>query len=209
MKISENPLMALTAGDLMSRELTTVSAGMSLREAAVRLARAEVHGAPVVDGEGRCVGVLSVSDLARWAAGGPRHAGRAGCAFQSVQREPGGRESTLCALPAGACPLQRLREAPDGTLAVTCAEPAGVPTEWQVLEPESLPPDAVRECMTTAVVSAAPAATVPELARLMLERRVHRVFVLDAGRRPVGVVTVSDLLQVLAHPELATAGDPR
>lgn len=208
MNVTENPLAALTAGDLMSREVVTVRADMPLREAAAELIRREVHGVPVVDGAGRCVGVLSVSDLARWTAGAgePKAPLPRTCSFQSKCREPGGRETTLCHLAEGACPFQRLRETADGTTALACIEPNSVPVDWQTVQFEDLPGDAVRDVMTTAIVTVEPDATVPELARRMLEHRVHRLLVLDADRRPVGVVAVRDLLQVLAHPELAPDG---
>jgi len=57
------PLFDLTAGDLMCRNLVTVREGMPLRDAAHLLIRASVHGVPVVDAAGRCVGVLSMTDL--------------------------------------------------------------------------------------------------------------------------------------------------
>jgi CBS-domain-containing membrane protein len=205
----ENPLLALTAGDLMSRDVKTIGADMPLREAALTLARWEVHGAPVVDDRGQCIGVLSVSDLARWAAGAGQAQSRLPqtCSFQGKCREPGGRETTLCRLPEGICPLQRLREMADGQLALGCVEPNSVPTDWQMVELESLPGDSVRDFMTTIVIATEPETPVPELARLMLEQQIHRLLVLDAQRRPVGVVAVNDLLQVLAHPELATTGE--
>jgi CBS domain-containing protein len=199
----------LTAGDLMSRDVEAVSADLSLRDAAVQLARREVHGAPVVDDAGRCVGVLSVSDLARWASGrgDPKVQLPRTCAFQEKYRDPGGRETTLCRLAEGVCPFQRLREMPDGKLALACSEPHCVPVDWQMVEMESVPGDSVRDFMTTAVVTADPATPVPELARLMLEHQVHRLVVLDPQRRPVGVITVNDVLQVVAHPEIVAPGD--
>lgn len=199
-----NLLLTLTAGDLMSRDVKTIEAGMSLREASLQLARWEVHGAPVVDERGQCVGVLSVTDLARWAAGPgrPRSPQPQTCSFQSKCREPGGHETTLCRLPEGICPLQRLRETADGGLVLACVEPNSVPSDWQMIELESLPSDAVRDFMTTTVITTDPQTPVPELARLMLEHQIHRLLVLDAKRCPVGVVAVNDLLQVLAHPEL-------
>jgi len=202
MNTVENP--SLTANDLMSRDIVTVRTDMPLREAAVYLAKHEIHGAPVVDDMGRCVGVLSVSDLARWAAGWgePRVQLPRTCSFQGKCREPGGKESVVCRLPEGVCPLQRLREMADGKFALTCVEPHCVPTDWQTVEMDALPGDAVHDYMTTTIVTAAPEATVPELARLMLEHQVHRLIVLDADQHPVGVVAVNDLLQVLAHPEL-------
>jgi CBS domain-containing protein len=58
-------LLALTARDLMSPGLIRIPQEMSLRAAAERLAAAGLHGAPVVDGDGRCVGVLSTTDFLR------------------------------------------------------------------------------------------------------------------------------------------------
>jgi CBS-domain-containing membrane protein len=197
--------LSLTAGDLMTRDVRTVRADTSLADAARQLARWGVRGAPVVNDTGRCVGVLSVSDLARWVAG-QSEAGTAlprACAFQEKYREPGGRETVLCLLAEGVCPLQRVREMPDGKLAVVCTEPHCVPTDWQVVELDSAP-GTVRDVMTTEVVSVGPDAPVTELAQVMLDRGVHRLLVLDTLGRPVGVVAVDDLLQVLAHPEITT-----
>jgi CBS-domain-containing membrane protein len=60
------PILELTAGDLMSREVVTIPWGVSLRAAAHELALAHISGAPVTDDHGRCVGVLSATDLVRW-----------------------------------------------------------------------------------------------------------------------------------------------
>jgi CBS-domain-containing membrane protein len=59
-------LLELTAADLMSRDVIAISQQTSLRSAAHQLALARVSGAPVVDENGRCVGVLSATDLVRW-----------------------------------------------------------------------------------------------------------------------------------------------
>src|SRR5438270_11142143 len=59
-------LFELTAADLMSREVVTIPRKMSLHGAAHRLAQAQVSGAPVIDEQGRCIGMLSATDLARW-----------------------------------------------------------------------------------------------------------------------------------------------
>jgi CBS-domain-containing membrane protein len=58
-------LFDLTAADLMSRDVITVPQEMSLPVAAQALAQAQIGGAPVVDSEGRCIGVFSTADLAR------------------------------------------------------------------------------------------------------------------------------------------------
>jgi CBS-domain-containing membrane protein len=124
------------------------------------------------------------------------------CYFQEKYREPGGRETSLCRLAEGVCPFQRLREMPDGKLAAVCIEPNCVPTDWQIVEVESLPGDLARDFMTTGVVTVGPDAPVAELARLMLEHGVHRLVVIDPRGFPVGIVSVNDLLQVLAHADL-------
>ena len=206
-----SPLLSLTASDLMSREVTTLEANLPLKEAARQLMSANVRGAPVVDEEGRCVGVLSVSDLARWMAARtePRAELPRTCNYQEHHRVPGGKLSVLCGLGEGSCSLQRSRELPDGRSAIVCSEPNCVPTDWQIVEMEARPEERVREQMTTAIVSVEPDARLPELARMMVDRGTHRLLVLDPDRKPVGVVSVDDLLQVLAHPHLPETAEAR
>jgi CBS domain-containing protein len=73
MTVMTKPLLALTAADLMSSAVRTLSPDTPLREAARLLAHEQISGAPVVDEAGRCVGVLSATDFVRWAE-------RGGCA---------------------------------------------------------------------------------------------------------------------------------
>jgi CBS domain-containing protein len=61
------PFLELTAADLMTTPVRTIPQEMSLREAAHLLTRDNISGAPVVDADGRCVGVLSASDFVTWA----------------------------------------------------------------------------------------------------------------------------------------------
>jgi CBS domain-containing membrane protein len=65
MTATKSPL-DLTAADVMSRDLLVIPRHMSLRAAAHLLAKSRVSGAPVTDELGRCVGVLSRTDLIRW-----------------------------------------------------------------------------------------------------------------------------------------------
>jgi CBS domain-containing protein len=65
-KAPAEPLLGLTAADLMSAPVMTIPQETTLREAARLLSRSSVSGAPVVDGEGRCVGVLSSTDFVTW-----------------------------------------------------------------------------------------------------------------------------------------------
>jgi CBS domain-containing membrane protein len=72
MSTTTKPLTELTAADVMSKDVVAISREMSLRGAAERLEQAKVSGAPVVDEEGHCLGVVSSADLVRWLSqGGP------------------------------------------------------------------------------------------------------------------------------------------
>jgi CBS domain-containing protein len=153
------PLFELTAADVMSRELVTIPRKMSLHGAAHRLAQSQVSGAPVIDEQGRCVGVLSATDLVRWLDRGDRSARRSGCA---------------------------------------CTE---VYAPWQMMEVSELPVDEVERYMTTDLVSVAPDRPLAEVARCMLDARVHRVVVLDEKGRPAGLVTTTDILAAVARGE--------
>jgi CBS domain-containing protein len=62
----------------MSKSVVTIPEEMSLKQAAHLLGKAAVTGAPVVNHEGRCVGVLSATDFVHWMDRG--HSGPPACA---------------------------------------------------------------------------------------------------------------------------------
>ena len=66
-RATARPFLDLTAADLMTTPVRTIPQGMSLREAAHLFLRDRISGAPVVDADGRCIGVLSSSDFVTWA----------------------------------------------------------------------------------------------------------------------------------------------
>jgi CBS domain-containing membrane protein len=67
MNQTKKPLLALTASDLMNVPVVVLPKEISLQAAAHKLLEADVHGAPVVDDQDRCVGVLSTMDFLYWA----------------------------------------------------------------------------------------------------------------------------------------------
>lgn len=151
------PFAHLTAANLMSPDVIVISEETPLREAACLLAREHISGAPVVDAEGRCVGILSANDFVRWAS-----------------------ESGLTDARAG---TERLS---------FCAE-------WEMVDVDRLPTDEVRAYMTRDPVTAERETPIAELARRMLEAHIHRMIVVDKARRPVGIVTSTDLLAAVAY----------
>src|SRR6478752_3211310 len=63
MGANNRSLASLCASDIMSRNILMIRREMSLQGAARLLNRAGVTGAPVVDDQCRCVGVLSATDF--------------------------------------------------------------------------------------------------------------------------------------------------
>jgi CBS domain-containing protein len=150
----------------MSTTVTTIPQAMSLAGAAHLLAQASISGAPVVDKEGRCVGVISATDFLSWAGKGEQAAKRPGhppCAYSA----------------------------------------------WQVMDIEGLPEDEVRRFMTTDPVTVRSAATLGELAQMMVDAHIHRVIVVDAEERPVGIVSTTDILAAVAKSAKRTLGTAR
>ena len=157
MNATNKPFLNLTANDLMSRNVVMLPKEMSLRVAAHLLAQNQISGAPVVDLEGRCIGVVSATDFMKRAEKGDDAA-----KFEST----------------GDC---------------HCA--------WQMLDVEDLPLDQVGGHMTRDPVTVTPQTSIVTLARLMLDAHIHRVVVTDADRRPIGIVSSTDLLAAIAHAD--------
>lgn len=88
---TDKPLHLLTADDLMSREVIMIPQEMSLRAAAHLLSLHHISGAPVVDANGRCIGVISTTDVLHWtekeAPGQPTPASACHRAWQFMESE--------------------------------------------------------------------------------------------------------------------------
>jgi CBS domain-containing protein len=69
---------------------------------------------------------------------------------------------------------------------------------WEEMEEEPLRETTVGEIMATEILSVGLDASIPELAKLLWERRIHRVFVSGEGGRPAGVISTLDVLGTLA-----------
>lgn len=54
-----------TVQSILSTRVTSLSAGSSIQEAAELFSREGVHGIPVVDGEGKLIGIVTAGDLIR------------------------------------------------------------------------------------------------------------------------------------------------
>jgi CBS-domain-containing membrane protein len=99
------------------------------------------------------------------------------------------------------CPVQRRRKEPGGEEWVVCTDPHTVLVDWQVVEVEKLPAETVGRFMTADPVTVGPDAPIRTLARTMIDAHIHRVIVVDGERRPIGVVSSTDLLAAMAYSD--------
>jgi predicted transcriptional regulator len=138
--------------EIMSRDVIMVRDDMTLQEVATFLTENQISGAPVEDAEGRLVGVVSLSDVARATAEQPR-----------LDERPRAERASV--------PDYYLR----GWERRLTAEEF---ESFQVEEPGLL----VSEIMTPRVHSVDEATPVADAARMMREAHIHRVLVTSHGR---------------------------
>jgi len=200
-------LAALTARDLMTENMVVLTEDMPLRDAAQLLFRRQIGGAPVVNAVGRCVGFLSAVDFLRLAEK-PLDSFKTlapplpiTCSFVEKHTAPDGTEVAHCTLPPGVCPIQAKQQTAEGGEETVCNLPHCVLTDWQVVEVEKLPTVAVRQFMTTDPVTAVSTTSIRTLARRMIDAHIHHIIVVDAGQRPIGIVSSTDVLAAVAYDE--------
>jgi len=95
---SSKSLLSLCAADIMSPDVVMIPREMSLQGAARLLDRSGVTGAPVVDENGRCIGVLSATDFMHWVEE-DKHDGKAKGPTESMcnpWQMPEGAAATVC-----------------------------------------------------------------------------------------------------------------
>jgi CBS domain-containing protein len=213
MVTTAKPGLGLVAEDVMSREVVTITRQMKLCEVARTLRLGRGGGAPVIDEKGRCVGVLTVPDFLRWAEEWwPGETDEVpACRYQVKGRLLTGEEAVICTLAEGSCPLQAIRPTTGGRHTAVCLEPRGVLSDWQQVVEKNPAGDRADRYMTTDIVFAGPQTPLPELARRMIEARLHTIPVLDEQGRPVGVVCSTDVLAVAADwlcEPVSAGGEP-
>jgi CBS domain-containing protein len=144
--------MGSTVKDVMTTQVLSVRQAASFKEMVVKMRRSRVSALPVVDGEGRVIGVVSEADMLNKQAD----------------------------LDTGSGTLSDLlrfgeREKADG---VTAAE-----------------------LMTKPPVTVGPGVPLPEAARLMRDRRVKRLPVINDAGLLIGIISRADVLRVFARPD--------
>lgn len=172
--------------DIMATDVLSVAPDTPVRQLVRLLADQGISGAPVVDGGGTLVGVVSATDVLRLAADEvemalPAHRGSAGGAAPPEPEESGDEEYDL----------------------THYFWSVGSPAREPELELDAVPETAmdevtVGEIMTPAVFDISPDASLEELAGFLLRGRIHRAVVVDDGRL-AGIVTAFDVLRAVAE----------
>jgi CBS domain-containing protein len=172
--------------DIMQTDLITVPPEMAVGELASVLDRAGITGAPVVDAAGKLLGIVTVRDVmrlarelsevpeaARWGLGVPLAVDATG----QIDLPAEGEFFAYFVTPGGGFIdlRDRIRELPEGAL-------GGYE---------------VRDLMSTDPVSVPPGLKVAELARVLVDQKIHRALVVDQGKL-VGIVTATDVLRSVA-----------
>ena len=160
-----------TSEDVMLRDVITLSPDDPLATAAAVLLQQQITGAPVVDRGGICVGVLSVTDIL--------DADGRVAKEQRAIAESSFWNSNLT-LPASVY-AARLSEVQDKLA--------------------SAPEQPVSRFMTKDLVSVSPENTLQTVVRFLVDTHVHRVVVLDATQRLVGIISATDVLAALLRAD--------
>ena len=150
--------MSQTVADWMNRELLTVTPNTQLSEAVKLLVDRHISGLPVIDEDGKLVGVISESDL--------------------MWREQGVEQPPYMLFLGGVIYFQN-------------------PLTYERDLHKALG-QTVGEVMTPHAASITANTTLPEAAKIMHDKKIHRLPVVDENNHPIGIITESDIVRAIA-----------
>ena len=173
-----NAMGALTVKGIMRTQIVSVPPEATVGELVKILAEEGISGAPVVGGDGRVLGVVSATDVVRFAARGAQVPVR--------EREVSGRAGPSM---------------DDADAAYFFGREDGIPLTGAVLDLlagscSGVDVYTVRDIMTPIAFSVRPRETVEGVVDLLLRERIHRALVVE-DQRLLGIVTPFDILCAL------------
>ncbi|HEV8702618.1 MAG TPA: CBS domain-containing protein [Candidatus Polarisedimenticolia bacterium] len=184
------------ARDLMTRSPITVRADMRVGALCDLLQEKNINGAPVVDADGRLVGVVTQEDIIYGSMGSPAPDGSAGpvrSGDEAMDPQSGkGR------------PSRRVVSVLRGRI-LQAAPPAPLRSGEKPFWAEHRSPDPmeqpVRSIMTSPAISAEEDTPVTDVCRIMWSLRIHRVPVLRKGK-VTGLVSSMDLCRAVLEGKI-------
>jgi CBS domain-containing protein len=150
--------MSQTVASWMTADVLTVTPKTPLPEAIQLLVDRKVGGLPVVDDNGKLVGIISDSDL--------------------MWREKGLEQPPYMMFLGGIIYFQN---------------PATYDRDLHKALGQT-----VGEVMTPHTVSVSSDTLLPVAARIMHDKKIHRLPVVDANHHPIGIITQSDIVRAIA-----------
>jgi CBS domain-containing protein len=152
------------AKDLMQRDMVTVSPDDTLREALALMTDNHVTGLPVMNGESRCVGLITASDILNYEVEHANTSAETGSA-QFFDPETQQWDSVL----------------------------------FSAFGLEEFGDVRVQDVMTRDLVWVKRDTPLKDVARRMIDERIHRVLVMDKDARLYGVLSAYDFVRVVAE----------
>lgn len=167
-------MRSLRARDVMTREVTTVSQDVPVEELIQLLRASHFSGIPVVDAEGRAVGLISETDLLRALA------------------------YTVGPPASGSGEFANKFQAGKKRVSAVILDAAGHGDAHTARALNELIRRPVQELMTPYVHSCSPDAPVVEVCEMMVWKEIRRVVVLE-DKKPVGMISSIDLITKLGE----------
>jgi CBS domain-containing protein len=154
----------LAATDFMQRDVVTVSPDDTLRDALALMTENHVTGLPVMDGNSRCVGLITSSDILNYEQ---EHADDSAESGMAKFFDPDTQQWESVSMSAFG-----LEEFGDVR---------------------------VSEVMTRDLIWVDRNTSLKDVARRMIDKRVHRVLVMDKSAALYGLISAYDLVRVVAE----------
>ena len=178
----------LTVRDVMNEDVTTAAPDMSVHQLTRHLADAEVSGMPVVDASGNLMGVVSSTDVVRFAS---EDAG-----VQVARTDLGASDLVQD-------PSEDVEEVDPFGFFLPEDSPIQSRVALQHVTESRFDSVTVADIMTPVTFSVEPDMSVTELAGFLVRGRIHRAVVVEGGRL-VGIVTSGDVLTAVADGRLSS-----
>ena len=150
------------AKDLMTEKVVCVHPETPIKDLIKILVKNHINGAPVVDKNGKLVGVVSKTDIVEY--DGKTSKKQAAVSKKSFYSDTNGK----------------LKKAFD-----------------KVSKSKSFGKAVVKDIMTSHVITAQADDTIDRLAKIMYDKKIHRIIIQDKGR-VVGVVSTIDILRAVS-----------
>ena len=191
----------LRAADLMTRDPITVSEEMSIADLCDLFQEKNINGAPVVDRQGRLVGVVAQDDIIYGAMGHPdpvlppaaTDLAGGGTLPDGAGREAAGQGPSL---HRSRRVIARLRERTLSALPDVAPRPGERPfwaDQRAASDPLRMP---VKAIMTSPAISAEEATPITDLCHVMWNLRIHRVPIVRGGH-VTGLISSMDLCRAI------------